>query len=180
MDEKSLKQAEPSIFFARLVGNIEDDTVKETVEELNIANAKSYVTQISFTLVSYGGDLLYSFALYDHIKASVKPVDIIVEGMCMSSAVMVLQAGRRRIARPHTVFMVHPTITSLEEKTYPEFISIVDQFKKNHDLFVNLSIERSGMSREEFEKIYAPRKYLTPEEALHFGKHGLIDEICEQ
>ena len=39
--------------------------------------AKSYVTEISLTLVSYGGDLLYSFALYDHIKASAKPVDIV-------------------------------------------------------------------------------------------------------
>lgn len=177
MEEKSLKQPDGSVFYTRLVGSIEDDTVKATIEDLNIANAKTYVECVNLVLVSYGGDLLYAFALYDHIKASKKPVDIVVEGMCMSAAVMVLQAARRRVARPHTVFMVHPTITSLEEKAYPEFISIVDQFKRNHDLFVELSIARSGMSREEFEKIYTPRKYLTPEEALHFGKFGLIDEI---
>ena len=174
---QSLKTADSSIFSTRLVGNIDEETVKDVIEDLNIANSKAYVTSILFTLVSYGGDVLYSFALYDHIRALKKPVDIIVEGMCMSAAVMILQAGRRRVARPHTVFMVHPTITSLEEKSYPEFISIADQFKRNHDLFVQLSIERSGMTRDEFEKIYTPRRYLTPEEALHFGKFGLIDEI---
>lgn len=40
-------------------------------------------------------------------------------------------------------------------------LQIVDQYKKNHDLFIKLSVERSGIDREEFEKIYNPRKYLS-------------------
>lgn len=181
MAEKSFRESSTSnVFYTQLIGNIEDDTIKKVIEDLNIANSKEYVKEVRLTLVTYGGDLLYAFALYDHIQASAKPVDIIVEGACMSAGVMILQAARKRISRPNTVFMVHPSITSLEEKAYPEFISIVDQYKKNHELFIRLSIERSGMSREEFERIYNPRKYLTPQEALSFGKHGLIDEILEK
>lgn len=169
--------AESQIMRAHLVGDIDAAGVEEVMERIDEANSKEYIQVIQFNLVSYGGDLLYAFALYDHIKASVKPVDIIVEGVCMSSAVMILQAGRKRLARPHTIFMVHPSISYIEEKSYHEMISIVDQYKKNHELFVKLTIERSGIGMEEFERLYTPRKYLSPKEAREFGPHGLIDGI---
>ncbi len=178
MTETSPKQNEES-FYTMVVGDIDVGAVKDVIEDINIANAKAYVTDIKLTLVTYGGDLLYSFALYDHIKSSKKPIDITVEGVCMSAGVMILQAGRHRVARPHTIFMVHPSISYIEEKSYHEMITIVDQYKRNHDLFIRLTIERSGMSLAEFERIYTPRKYLTPQEALEFGEKGLIDEISE-
>lgn len=174
---KSLENQET--FYTQLIGDIDESSVKHAIEDINIANAKGYVDRVLLTLVTYGGDLLYGFALYDHIKASKKPVDIVTEGVCMSAGVMILQAARTRIARPHTIFMVHPSITHVEEKAYHEFLSIVDQYKRNHELFVRLSIERSGIDYVEFEKIFTPRKYLSPIEAKNFGKYGLIDEIEE-
>ncbi|MBI3888074.1 ATP-dependent Clp protease proteolytic subunit [Candidatus Microgenomates bacterium] len=178
MIEKSLKDAK-NIYYIHLVGEIEETRVAKTVEELDIGNAKEYVDEIRLTLVSYGGDLLYGMALYQHIKSSKKPVTIVTEGVCMSVAVTILQAANLRVSRPQCVFMVHPSITTLEERSYPEFISMVEQFKKTHDVFVDLTIKRSGMEKNEFESIYNPRKYLTPQEALEFGKFGLIDEIRE-
>lgn len=168
-----------NIFYIQLVGEIEEHKVSHVMGELDIGNAKEYVDEIYLTLASYGGDILFGIALYEHIKASKKPVTIVATGVCMSIAVTILQAAKKRIARPHTLFMVHPSLSSLEESSYPEFISIVDQYKRNHDIFVKLTIERSGMDKEDFEKIYTPRKYLTPEEALRFGKYGLIDEVRE-
>ena len=73
--------------------------------------------------------------------------------------------------------MVHPSNNSLGDNDYQEFLAIVDQYKKNHDLFVRLTIERAGISRVDFERLYEPRRYLTPEEALRIGKNGLIDKI---
>lgn len=179
MEDKSPVKNSPNIYYIQLVGEIDAPRVRETIEELSIANAKNYVDEVQLTLVTYGGDLLYSFALYDHIKYFSKPVDIVTEGVCMSAGVMILQAGRRRISTPNTLFMVHPSITHVEEKSYHEFLSIVDQYKKNHELFVRLSIERSGITMEEFEKVCTPRKYLSASEALKFGDHGLIDEVVK-
>lgn len=96
----------------------------------------------------------------------------------MSAAVMILQAGRKRISRPHTSFMVHPSNMSQENsKPYSEFLSIVEEYKRNHDLFVKLTIGRSKMKREAFEKIYEPRKYLSAKETKELH---LIDEIVEK
>lgn len=168
---------EPNTYNIQIIGEITDECVCKAFENIDIANAKNYVDEIHISLCSYGGDVLLGIALFDHIKRSKKPITITAEGVCMSIAVTILQAATLRQATTHTLFMVHPSISSLEERSYPEFISMVDQYKKNHDLFVKLTIEKSGMTREEFETIYNPRKYLTPEEALHFGKNGLIDKI---
>lgn len=179
MKGKSSKGDDPQIFYTSLVGTIDEGTVKHAIEEISIANAKGYIEEIRMTLATYGGDLLYSFGLYDHIKSSRIPVDIIAKGVCMSAGVMILQAARRRFATTHTLFMVHPSITNVEEKSYQEMLQIVDQYKKNHTLFINLSVGRSGIDMEEFERIYTPRKYLSAEEACKFGKYGLIDEVID-
>lgn len=174
------RREEKRIFYSRLVGEVFYTSVREVMKDIDIANADGCVDEIRITVTSHGGDLLTAFALFDHIKNSKKPIDIIAEGMCMSSAVTILQAARRRFSSPHTIFMVHPSQIFVEDhKPYMEFLSIVDQYKKNHDLFINLTIDRSGIKREEFERIYTPRKYLSPEEALYFGKYGLIDEVVE-
>lgn len=171
------KDTQKGTFYTQLIGDIGYNSIREVIHDIDEANCDARVNHILLTIVSHGGDLLAAFALYDHIRASHKTIDIVAEGVCMSAAVTVLQAGHRRFSSPHTIFMVHPSISFVEEKSYNEFLSIVDQFKKNHDLFVDLTINRSGMDRNEFERIYNPRKYLTPEEALNFGEHGLIDEI---
>ncbi|MBX4205910.1 ATP-dependent Clp protease proteolytic subunit [Candidatus Microgenomates bacterium] len=176
---KSSGKNDPQIYYTHLVGTIDDGTVKHVIEELSIANAKEYIEEIRLYLSTYGGDLLYAFALYDHIQSSPKPVDIVAEGVCMSAGVMILQAARRRYATEHTLFMVHPSITNVEEKSYQEMLQIVDQYKKNHELFIRLSIDRSGIDKEEFEKIYTPRKYLSASEACSFGKYGLVDQVLE-
>ena len=145
------EESKSPIFYTRLVGMVEDKSIKDVMKDIDHANS------------------------HDHIKASKKPVDIIAEGYCMSAGVMILQAGRKRISRPHTSFMVHPSNYSQEDrKPYSEFLSMVEEYKRNHDLFVKLTIDRSGMSKSEFEKLYEPRKYLSAENARELK---LIDEI---
>lgn len=96
----------------------------------------------------------------------------------MSSALMILQAGSKRIARPHTIFMIHPSNHWLKDpKPFQEYMQIVEENKRMHELFINLTINRSGISRNDLEKTYQHRKYLTPKEALKFGPNGLIDKI---
>lgn len=168
------------VFYSRLVGEITYDSTRKVLEDLDKANSDDKINEIRMTITSQGGLFYPSFAIYDHIKHSKKPVDIIAEGTCQSCAVMILQAARRRFATEHTIFMVHPGQFKFEERrSYDEAMNTVDQFKKNHDIFVELSISRSGMTRKEFEKIFNPIKYLTPHEALKFGKNGLIDEIIK-
>ncbi len=175
MDNQNNKN---SIFYTRLVGDVNEKSIKEVMKDIDTANSLDHVEEIVVTISSRGGMLYEGFALYEHIKASSKPIDIIAEGYCMSAAVMILQAGRKRSARPLTTFMIHPSNMSQEEgKPYNEILTIVEAYKRNHDLFIKLTIERAKVSREEVEKLYEPRKYLSAKQALEMG---LIDEIKEK
>jgi ATP-dependent Clp protease, protease subunit len=166
------------IFRTRLVGEVNDSTTKELLKDIDEANSKEDVDLIKVTLTSGGGSLQCGFAIYDHIRFSEKPVDIWAAGYCMSAAVMILQAARERISYPHTVFMVHPSRYKIEEtRAYEEVEEMVNQYKRNHQTFLDLSIQRSGMSRTRFHRLCKAFWYMTPEEAKKFGKRGLIDRI---
>lgn len=167
-----------SIWHAQMVGQINDKTTRLLMKDIDAATVHPKMKRIRITLTSGGGFLYYAFALYNHIHSSRLPVDIVASGFCMSAAVMVMQAATKRIAYENTLFMVHPSHNSVDaEKSYDEFMAIVESYKTTHDLFVKLTIERAGISRKKFESIYSPRKYLTANEAL---KLGLIDEIIVQ
>lgn len=176
--DKDKKREKSPILYTRLVGGVEDDSVKQVMADIDTANSRVDVREIVFTISSRGGRLYPAFALYDHIKRSKKPIDIIAEGYCMSAAIMILQAARKRLSTQHTSFMIHPSSYATDEKKpYSEFLTMVEEYKRNHDLFVKLTIEKSGVSKDQFEKLYNPRRYLTPQEAIKIGKNGLIDEI---
>jgi ATP-dependent protease ClpP protease subunit len=171
---------QPFTTFLHLFGDTNAPNIRDITRAIDIAIMDDYVDEICIILNSGGGNLYYAFGLYDHILASPKPIDIIAEGTCQSSAVMILQAARRRYSRPNTVFMVHPTWNQIPDRTsYMEYLAETEQYKRNHELCVQLTIQRSGMSKITYEKFYDPIRYLTPEEALQFGQNGLIDEVVE-
>lgn len=177
MSDKNNESKSPT-FYTRLIGGVDYASVKDVIKDVDMANSLNYVKEIYFTICSMGGLLYPAYALYDHIKTSKKPVDIIAKGTCMSAAVLILQAARRRLSTQNTVFMVHPSSYDVEQRRpLDEFLTITEEYKRIHELCIKLTIERSGMNRNEFEKIYKPRKYLSPEEARKIGTHGLIDEI---
>ncbi|HLL61182.1 MAG TPA: ATP-dependent Clp protease proteolytic subunit, partial [Candidatus Nitrosocosmicus sp.] len=123
-------------FHTYLVDSIKYESVKEVMKDIDTANLDPDVETIILTITSEGGFLFPAFALYDHIKASKKPVDIIAEGFCMSAAVVIMQAGRKRISRPNTLFMIHPSKNQIQEnRLYSEFIAIVEELKRNYELF---------------------------------------------
>lgn len=163
--------------YVYIMGDLTFGSIADVLKAIDEANNDDTIKRIQLTIASGGGKLYAGFALYDYIKKSIKPVDTLAVGYCASASVMVLQAGAMRYAAPHTTFMVHPSSWSYEDIPYPTLTNKMDQSHKDQDLFVQLTIERSGMSRKDFETMYNPIKYLSAKEALAFGKHGLIDKI---
>jgi ATP-dependent protease ClpP protease subunit len=166
------------IAYTYLFGDTSNENIKEVVKDIDKANQNKEIDEIVLVMNSWGGYFYASFGLFDHIRFSKKPIDIIAEGTCQSCAVMILQAGRKRFSMPNTVFMIHPSSNKIEDSlSFKNFIAESEQYKVDHDLFVELTISRCGMGKKEFEALYEPQRFLTPEQALKLGKNGLIDEI---
>lgn len=56
---------------------------------------------------SPGGYLNCGMALYDYIKTSQIPITCIVEGLCASSATLIMLACHNRIMSPNSIFLMH-------------------------------------------------------------------------
>jgi ATP-dependent Clp protease protease subunit len=161
----------------RLIGQINASSVEDVMKDIDSANEQDDIHAIKMVLGSSGGSIYDGITLYDHILASEKPVDILAAGYCMSAAVTVLQAGRKRLSYPHTTFMIHPASYGMGMQPLDDVKIGVKQYERLNETFLELTRGRSGMSKEEIEALYSPINYFNANEALDMGPNGLIDEI---
>ena len=160
-----------------LFGHINFDSAKSVIQEIDLANKNEECENILITICSGGGSLVSAFAICEHIRLSKKSVNCLATGWCCSAAIVVLQFGQERIATEITRFLLHPSSHNAEDMSYEELKRYTEHAEIQYQQFVNLTIGRCGISKLEFEKQCTPVKMLTAQEALKFGKNGLVDKI---
>lgn len=94
----------------KFVKDVHDESVNELLDEI-IAAADAGETHIRLLLQTCGGDLNAAFAGYDYMRLLQRERELTIEtvgmGYCLSAGVVLLQAGNKRYATPHTIFMLH-------------------------------------------------------------------------
>ncbi|OGZ06937.1 MAG: hypothetical protein A2942_01220 [Candidatus Lloydbacteria bacterium RIFCSPLOWO2_01_FULL_50_20] len=135
-------------------------------------------------LNSPGGHADQGFAIHDTIRlliAAGYTVNTCVLGEAASVAMMILMAGTRRYASPNTQFLLHQVseeyIFLRVETTEAEERS--NEMKRINHVYLSAIAERSGMALSDLTTQVRKKDFwLGAEEALKYGQHGLIDEIC--
>jgi ATP-dependent protease ClpP protease subunit len=159
-----------------LVGPVDDDMYQRTalgLQYLNtIGEGPLSGPAIRVILSTTGGDVSSAFAIYDLFKANSRPVDILVNGPCMSSGTLILQAARDRAATPHSSFLIHYGSRSADSHSEAEYD------RRMHEKWVDLMADRAAprTSRHDMDLLHRGETYLTAPEAL---MHGIIDRIVE-
>lgn len=140
---------------------------------------------ISIILDSPGGDVFAGFAIHNMIRAAVVSgieVNIIGKGLMASMATVILQAGSRRLALPHTQFLVHEIsqdIFAVTEKV-SETEERVEETKRLNRIVMDIIAQRVGMDVDALIKLSKKRDcWFDGQGALKLGTNGLIDEIVE-
>jgi len=138
---------------------------------------------LTIRLCSEGGEVHGSFAIYDalrEISNSGIKVRIIVEGIAASAAAMIiLQAGDERVARPHSTFLLHEPKrwVSFSRESTSQLETEVSEMNRITNEIVRILASRCKKSEEEVrETIRLKEKWMSPKEALEWG---LIDKIEE-
>jgi len=135
-------------------------------------------------LNSPGGGVNQGFAICDAIRAFTQEgytINIVGLGEVSSVAAAILQTGTRRYALPTTQFLLHQVsdehVFLKEEMTQTE--ERAAEKKRINTILCAIIVERVGMDTVEFlAKVKKTDLFMSAQEALTFGKHGLIDEIC--
>jgi ATP-dependent Clp endopeptidase proteolytic subunit ClpP len=155
-----------------LTGEINYDSVSKIVLEILQYQQDKAIKEINLFITSGGGFFYPAFALYDTISASKKPVNTVALGYCASSALVVLQAGKKRIASGNTIFMIHQSSNSLETTSFKEFNTQAEQYQKENEKFIELTTSKSKIKGDFFEKLETSF-YFDTQKAVELG---LIDK----
>jgi len=168
----------------RIDGEIDEFRTKEVLLLLSEAKRKLMKGEVlTIKLNSEGGGVHNSFAIYDALRevsnSGIK-VRIIVEGIAASAAAMIiLQAGDIRIARPHATFLLHEPKrwVFFHNESTSQLETEVSEMNRITNEIVKILASRCNKSEEEVrETIRLKEKWMSPEEAKDWG---LIDKIEE-
>jgi ATP-dependent Clp protease protease subunit len=131
---------------------------------------------ITIYLNTVGGLITSGLGAYDLILSMRRecPVNIMATGACMSMGVIVLQAGTKRLATPHTTFLLH----ELQMTTGGALSKVLDdqtQAKKMQNTLDSIVERRTGQNMTKLRQLFTRRDYyLNAQEML---EHHLIDGI---
>lgn len=122
---------------------------------------------------SEGGILDDSFYLVDLIQASQTPVYTIATGICMSAATLILLAGKKRFAFPHSQILIH-TGSAVLSGTSQQIDEASKNYKRQVDLMKDYILSKTKIDAKLFNKNRNKDWYLTTDELTDLG---IVDEV---
>ncbi len=156
----------------KVVGNkiffytdVDDESVFDLVTKLH---AMEHMSKVTIFIKSDGGDVYAGLCAMDHLKAS--PIDIttVADGMCASSATLILFGGNRRLMLPNARILIHQLSSDFSGK-FEEFKnekrnlkSIMDQIRKVYE-------EGADIPEEKLDKYMEKDVYLRSSTCLRYG-----------
>lgn len=133
--------------------------------------------EITVILNSVGGNIFDGLLVYETIRTIAQSginVTIEARGLAASMAVIILQAGTKRVAAQYTRFMLHEASASAAGEA-SKLKDESEELDKLNSMLDSIIVSRSNISKIKLRKKTKRREWwLSAEEALKFG---LIDEI---
>lgn len=175
---------ELSLGIVRMASDISDFETENWLREIDFLGRKlKKGDTLQVLICSAGGGAYNSFALYDALrKVSGRGIRVVccAQGFAASAAAMiVLQAGDKRIASPNTRFILHEIARDAiyERLTKSSMEDEAREMKILQDIVLDILESRTGKSRKMLSGLVERKEtYLSAVEALEWH---LIDEIDE-
>lgn len=136
-----------------------------------ILQAGAQREDITLVVSTYGGDLYVAFAIYDllrhHANQGFK-VTTIATGPCMSSGLLILQAGDKRAMTQNSFLLTHYGEAGAES------VEDVKQNNKIHELHKKIVSQHVTVTKRTINSWYKHDTYFDAKKALEIG---LVDEV---
>jgi ATP-dependent Clp protease, protease subunit len=147
-------------------GEVEIESISNFMREFTALDSEP--GPIEIRIYSNGGDSTGGMALYDMVRASNNHITTVAYGDVSSIAIVIFQAGDRRVAAPNCVFLFHPTSAHVEGNV-KQLSSIVKETNRTHNRMCRILSERSGMQYKEVQKLCSTEQFRTSRQVLKMG-----------
>jgi len=160
-------------------GVVKESSCKEACRRLEFLGKVSR-KPIHIILNSVGGGVYDGLLVFDTIKRlSESGIEVTCEarGLAASMGSIILQAGTKRIATPHTRFLMHE-VSSLQWGETTQLEERTEELRKLNTMLNGIYAERTGKTIKEIEELTKKTDYwMSVGEAKEFG---LIDDIVTE
>jgi len=154
-------------------GGINDEVSSLVTAQLLFLEADNPQRPIQMYINSPGGEVAAGLAIYDTMRYVSPDVHTLVIGQACSMGALLLAAGDKRIALPHSRIMVHQPSGGVTGTAHDMHIQ-TKEILRVRDRVNKIFARHCKQPIEEIEK-YMDRDYwMDPQEGLKFG---IIDEI---
>lgn len=162
-----------------LIGDIEKDTARTTIERLREL-ANEGVGAITLYINSAGGNVTDGLAIHDTIRHLISQgveISIVVQGMAYSMGSVVLQAASpgRRLSFPHSWIMIHEPAKWAGWQSTTAAAQHLDRLKQMQSQIYRILAERSGKPLRQIIKDTKRTDFYL--DAARAKEYGLIDEV---
>lgn len=132
---------------------------------------------IKIYIDSPGGSLTDTFTAIDAIRLSKTPVWTINTGCAYSGGFFMFIAGHKRFAYPNSSFMFHEGSTASSMCDAGKFRNFADFYDRQLKLLKKITLQYTGITEEQYDKIHKDDYWLMAEDAL---EQGVCDVITEE
>jgi len=152
-------------------------------DHLELERDKAEPKSIKIVISSYGGEMPSMLAIINKMR-ELQECGICVAteivGCAYSAAMFVAAAGTTclRTAKPNSLMMIHAPSAYIGWVTADQYDVEKDRVVYWTDVIINLLSSISGKTKKEVREDLERDLYLTPDAAMGYGKHGLIDEVA--
>ncbi len=161
-----------------LTGEVNKEMTERVAKQLLYLNHESGTKPILVYIDSPGGDADAGYAIFDMIRFVDAPVYAIGLGLVASAGALILIAPpkERRLAMPNSHYMIHQPLSGI--RGVASTIEIhAREVEKLRDRINNHIAEATGKKLEEVARDTDRDYWLSAEEALQYGRHGLVSRI---
>ena len=157
---------------------VDEHSANLIVAQLLFLDSEDPKKDIYLYINSPGGSVTDALAIYDtmnYVKADVQTIGI---GMAASAAAFLLSSGAKgkRFALPHSKVMIHQPSSGTRGRVSDMEIDLEESIRLKkllEEIMSSNTGQKISKIHNDMEKDY----YMTAEEALKYGKKGLIDHI---
>jgi ATP-dependent Clp endopeptidase proteolytic subunit ClpP len=145
--------------------DVSDDSVFEFVTKLH---SLEHLSKVTVFIKSGGGDLYSGLCAMDHMRASPLHITTVADGMCASSATLILFGGNVRLMLPNSRVLIHQISSDFSGK-FEELRAEKKHLKSIMKQIRNVYETDSKIPAEKLDKYMEKDVYLKSSTCLRLG-----------
>ena len=172
------------LFMERILyvgGAIDSDVANILTSQLLYLEMQDSKSPITMYINSPGGEIYAGLAIYDTMQYVSCPISTMCTGLAASMASVLLCAGEngQRYALPHSRVMIHHPMGGIQGQASDIEITCNEILTLKNELYQIIS-DHSGQTIEQIQKDADRDHWMKAQEALEYGKFGIIDKIVSK